>query len=168
MNFPVHWASAWRTHTRIAMSIGLLIASFSSRALARTETQSFDDEASATAAGWSGARNRDLAGPGTDFGFSASNLAGGAAAGKAGGTFPRLKFPWAYYADTTIGSVTVANPLTASGKLYFENLTFDGGIDIGWINITGDANAASFVLSDRLFPESATWTEFLRSYPRTR
>src|SRR5262245_42190287 len=109
MRLQVRRSLAWKTHARTAIWVGLVFTCSAPNQAA--ETQSFNDAPSATAAGWTGARNHDMT-LGTDFGFADSNLAGGTAAGEAGGAFPRLKFPWAYYADTDIGgTVGVTNDL---------------------------------------------------------
>jgi hypothetical protein len=100
-------------------------------ALAATESENFD----VSPADWVEFMSRDGA-LGTNFGYSATNNAGGAAlpAGEAGGTFPRTQTV-AYYADTTLGgTLSSSSVLQATGKLVLDNDDADGRIDIGWFD----------------------------------
>lgn len=113
--------------------IAIALAGIADRASA-SKTQTFDTEASAAADGWVGANNRVPA-YGTDFGWSDSNLAGGASgAGEAGGYFPRHNLPVAYYADVEIGTASLNQPLVASGKIVFFTENLDGGVRLGFFN----------------------------------
>ena len=113
----------------IACVSGLMMASV---ALAATEMQSFDSEAAAAAAGWMGSNNRD-AGSGCDYGWSDSANAGGTA-GEAGGDFARYGTS-NWYADTTIGTLTLDDPMAASGTFRLVDPgSWIGGQVIGWFN----------------------------------
>lgn len=117
-----------------------LVISFSSDAplLTATETQNFDSEADAVAAGWTGLLNRDVDQT-TDYGFSDSNKAG-ASAGEGGGAVPFRTNELTYYADTSIGILnTATDVISASGRLTIDATTdgYDGGMEIGFFN-TGD------------------------------
>jgi hypothetical protein len=119
-----------------------IIASFAAACVALTtvparaalEYQYFNDEPGATAAGWTGLGNRNVA-TGNDFGFSNTNNAGGVSGpGEIGGLMPRTNTPFNYYADLAVGNLSLANPLTASGRIVFETQTLDGSIRVGWFN----------------------------------
>ena len=101
------------------------------------ESQTFDTEASAIAAGWTESNSRVAP---NDFGFSDSNNAEGASGkGEAGGAFPRYGGnPHSYYADTT---VLRGNPpsdlnvdLRATGRLKYQNVNADGEFYFGWFD----------------------------------
>jgi len=96
--------------------------------MAATESENFN---SAAPAGWGGNLNVN-AGLGTNFGYSATTNAGGTS-GEAGGYFPRTQTA-AYYGDVTIGALSSAVELHASGKISFENINSDNGIDLGWFD----------------------------------
>ena len=102
-----------------------------SAAHGETETQSFDSAESAAAAGWV-AVNTTV--EGNDYGWSDSANAGGVV-GEAGGTVARAT-TIDYYADTSIGELTLDDFMTASGKFLVTNLSADysGGQAIGWFN----------------------------------
>lgn len=72
-----------------------------------------------------------------DFGFSASNFAGGASPGELGGLMWRVEDSHedmqAYYADD-VGTLTLENHLSASGKMSAKRFTTDSGVMIGWFN----------------------------------
>ena len=77
------------------------------------ETQTFDSEASAASSGWIANEegqnpDRDCDGCETDLGWKNSNFAGGVAAGEGGGLTHRSGgLPIGFYADTTIGELTL-------------------------------------------------------------
>jgi hypothetical protein len=101
---------------------------------ALTESQKFSSESGAASAGWTGADNRN-ASYGTNFGFSNTNNIGAPnTVGEAGGVFPRRVSPHAFYADTSIGTLTLATRLEATGKIVFYQDNLDGGMKIGWFN----------------------------------
>ena len=131
------------------------------------ETQTFDSEISAEAAGWTGNMNRDD-GLGTDFGFSATDNAGGSSgAGEAGGLFPRLQTPVAFYGDTDLGGeLTLDDVLAATGKFMISNLDFDGEIWLGWFDATDSPNRTDFLGLHFREPNDATRPDFrgLASY----
>ena len=91
-----------------------------SAAHGETETQSFDSAESAAAAGWV-AVNTTV--EGNDYGWSDSANAGGVV-GEAGGTVARAT-TIDYYADTSIGELTLDDFMTASGKFLVTNLSAD-------------------------------------------
>ena len=113
---------------------GLIVSS-----VAQEETQTFDSEPSAAAAGWlaneegqNPERDCDLCE--TDLGWKSSNNAG-AAAGEGGGLLHRSgTLPIGFYADTTIGELTLEQPISASGKVYLGNLDFDGHAQFGFLD----------------------------------
>jgi len=119
--------------TIASLSIGIvLLATVSLRAA--TETQNFNSESEAANAGWIGVDNRNPS-YGTDFGFSNTNNANGASgAGEAGGVFPRRVAPHAFYGDISIGTVTLADRLEATGRVVFFQDNLDGGAKIGWFD----------------------------------
>ena len=72
-----------------------------------------------------------------DYGWRNSTNAGGAAPGEAGGTIRRGSDQFiSFYADRLLGGpLTFEDPLTASGKVDFENNQgFDGDIFLGFFN----------------------------------
>lgn len=127
--------SRFRGTKLIAIAVlSALLAVWTSGAWAASETQLFNSEASATAAGWVGVENHNPTSM-TDFGFSNTTNAGGLSlAGEAGGYFPRNKLPTGYYADTTIGALNLENPLTVTGRIVFFSENLDGGLRFGWFN----------------------------------
>lgn len=115
------------------LAVAIAVAATDS-ARAALEHQYFNNEASATAAGWTGVGNRNAT-TGNDFGFSITNNADGISlAGEVGGFLPRTSSPFAYYADTTIGGLSLSDPLNASGRIVFESMNLDGSIRFGWFN----------------------------------
>ncbi len=132
------------------------------------ETQSFDSEISAEAAGWTGnGLNRDN-NLGTDFGFSATDNAGGSSGiGEAGGFFPRLQTPVAFYGDTDLGGdLSLDDVLAATGNFMISNLDFDGEIWLGWFDATDSPNRTDFIGLHVREPNDATRPDFrgLASY----
>jgi hypothetical protein len=75
-------------------------------------------------------RSKDVGGA-HDFGFSATNYAGGAP-GEAGGTFWRSG-KYAYYADR-VGPLTLDDRLEASGKVVLRSGGPDSDMFLGWFN----------------------------------
>ena len=71
-----------------------------------------------------------------NFGFSLTDSAGGKR-GEAGGIFWRTERPFAYYADR-IGTLTLADPLTASGRVAFRAGAPDSGMYLGWFSVPAD------------------------------
>ncbi len=91
------------------------------------ESQSFDSEATAAAAGWVANEEAQKPDRNIDLGWQNSNLAGVAAAGEGGGLLHRSgTLPIAFYADPTIGEFTLDDPLSASGKVSLFFNDFDG------------------------------------------
>jgi hypothetical protein len=76
-------------------------------------------------------QDRELTGA-QGFGFSDTDYAGGAA-GELGGIFWRAKKPFAYYADK-VGSLSLDDPLSASGRIAFRVGAPDSAMCIGWFN----------------------------------
>jgi len=114
-----------------AMLVWVVCLLAAGAAYGETETQSFDSDASAAAAGWV-AVNTTV--EGNNYGWSDSANAGGAN-GEAGGTVARATTT-DYYADTSIGVLTLDDFMTASGKFLVTNLSpdYSGGQAIGWFN----------------------------------
>ena len=87
---------------------------------------------------WDGSNNRktyrtaEAAGV-QNFGFSNTNVAGGAAAGEIGGTLWRTEGPVASYADP-VGPLTLKDHLVARGKVAFPVGSPDSGMLFGWFN----------------------------------
>jgi len=110
-----------------ALAPGLVLSGGSAWATI-IETQTFDTEAGAAAAGWvevntSGGSGLD------DYGFSDTANAGGTA-GEAGGTVQRGDLA-GYYADTTLGgTLDRSDAIEASGLLDVTNIgsAFNGGV----------------------------------------
>ncbi|MEM8872833.1 MAG: putative Ig domain-containing protein [Planctomycetota bacterium] len=94
-----------------------------------TRTNTFDDANN----GWAGFHNDD-AGLGTDFGWQSANVAGGDAAGEGGGHFSRAaEVNW--YADSDIGTLTLADDLAFSTNLTVEgSVTPDNEVQLGWFD----------------------------------
>lgn len=98
------------------------------------ETQTFEGEASAAAAGW--LANDEASSPdrNIDLGWKDSSNTTGVA-GEGGGTIHRSgMLPVGFYADTTIGDLTLNDSFEASGTLYLENTDFDGEMHIGFFD----------------------------------
>jgi hypothetical protein len=105
-------------------------------AWAVVESQTFDDAASTTAAGWAGYVPAGVTG--VDLDFRNTNNAGGVP-GEAGGWIPSRTTDIAYYADITLAdNPTQADVITASGRLVVPtiNAGFDGGFEFGFFDST--------------------------------
>ncbi|HSU67049.1 MAG TPA: hypothetical protein VLJ39_09270 [Tepidisphaeraceae bacterium] len=94
--------------------------------------------------GWAAAGNRSSyqakdVGGAHDFGFSDTNIAGGAAAGEVGGTFWRNDW-WGWYGDR-VGHLTLANRLEAHGRVKLVVGAPDSDMCFGWFH-PGDTDAA--------------------------
>jgi hypothetical protein len=88
--------------------------------------------------GWDGSGNRTEFEEGMptgyhDFGYSADTHFAGGRPGEFGGTFWRLTKGYGYYADK-IGTLTLNDPLEASGKVVLQIGTPDSEIAFGWFN----------------------------------
>lgn len=119
---------------------------------AQTETQTFDSEGSAESAGWifneegqsterykegetEGNRCREDAPCETNLGWKDSNFAGGADAGEGGGLVHRSGgLPIGFYADTSIGALTLDMPFSASGKVSLVNMNANGHYHFGFFD----------------------------------
>ena len=111
------------------------LAAMCPAAMAQTETQTFDNEAGAAAAGWLANEVAQDPVRNIDLGYKASNIAGGAAAGEGGGLLHRsFGLPIGFYADTTIGELTLDMPFMAAGKVALQNIDFDGHAYLGFFN----------------------------------
>jgi hypothetical protein len=98
-----------------ALAAALMSASATWSVAAVMESQTFDSEAGAAAAGWTGLNNTTPPGP-QDYGWRSSVNAGGAA-GEAGGNFTDGDNVVSYYADLTLNGTLTGQQLDASGKL---------------------------------------------------
>jgi len=117
-----------------------------------TKTQDFESEAAAAAAGWVGSDNTV---EGNSYGWSDSDNAGGAA-GEAGGVFARAGVN-DYYADTSIGTLTLDDSMAASGRLLLTNVQdFTGGQCLGWFNNDEPIARRSNNLCIRFHEETST------------
>ena len=119
----------------------LLMMSFvTSVAHGQTETQFFDSEADASASGWA-ATNVDPTPPpdgtGSDLGWKDSMLAGGSAGG-GGGIFSRGRMETRYADLTLAGVLTLDDQMHASGKIWLENINYDGSFGIGFFDSSAD------------------------------
>ncbi len=74
---------------------------------------------------------------GFDFGWSASNLAGGAEAGELGGLFSgSMNASSHYFGDLEIGEVSRFDRIEISGRFVVEeNLEWEGWLHIGFVNL---------------------------------
>ncbi len=96
--------------------IGAISVSVGGGVYAANETQVFDDAGSAAAAGWTEHNSRD---GGNDFGFSATDNTGGVSgAGEAGGFMIRSGVQ-TYYADTSIGLLSLDQPISYAGEFAY-------------------------------------------------
>ena len=143
----------------LAIAVGFLSVCVASA----TETATFDTEASTAAAGWAGVgpfNSPDPPTPGidTDAGdvntggnftvlswLNSANAAG--AAGEVGGQFSRSELT-AGFADLDLGGeLAIAAGLHATGKIYANNVSFDGGWQVGFFDQgaigTGDFTSSS-------------------------
>lgn len=139
-----------RTIALVVLTGVVILSSSDSPLLAATETQNFDSEADAVAAGWTGLLNRDVDQT-SDYGFSDSNNTGGSS-GEAGGVIPFGTDELTYYADTSIGTLnTASDVLSASGRLTVTETAIgvNGGIEIGFFSTsdteTQNSGVKSFV-----------------------
>ena len=145
--------------TLIIIALGTcLVLTMSAVARAQvSETQTFDTEASATAAGWTEFGSRDAP---FDYGFSNTNNAEGASgSGEAGGTIARGEGVNAYYADLTLGgSSDLSLDLHATGRLKFRQDDYDGETYLGWFDsAVADANDEDYI-GGRIFePRNGLW-----------
>ncbi|MCH8046848.1 MAG: PEP-CTERM sorting domain-containing protein [Planctomycetes bacterium] len=126
----------------LALGTGLLLTMSPAARAQAFETQSFDSEASASAAGWTEFQSRDAP---FDYGFSNTNNAeGDSGSGEAGGTIARGAGLNAYYADLTLGgSSDLSLDLHATGRLKIRDVDFDGEMYLGWFD-SAVAEAAGF------------------------
>lgn len=121
----------------------------------QAETQTFDTEATASAAGWteSGSRINNF-----DFGFSATNNAEGTAAGEGGGRIARSE-PLGYYGDLTVGGTSDLNvDLNASGRLKFQDSAYDGEFFFGYFDkAAAEGNNNSYLGIHVREPRDGVW-----------
>lgn len=96
----------------------------------RAETETFDTQESVTANGWVEFQSRENQ---FDFGFSATNNAGGAGAGEGGGLMARSG-PRGYFADVSDTRRDLSNDLVASGRIKWQDQNFDGEWFFGWFD----------------------------------
>jgi hypothetical protein len=106
------------------------------------ESQTFDSEASAIAAGWTEQESRD----GTnEFGYSATSNAGGAP-GEGGGFLARIggnpggDGNQGLYGDVYSGGVSMTQNLSATGLMSLNATAGDGSFFFGWLNAVAPAN----------------------------
>jgi hypothetical protein len=110
---------------------------------AQEETQTFDSEESAATDGWmfneEGQNPERICRDGelceTNLGWKDSDIAGGADAGEGGGLVHRSgTLPVGFYADTTIGELTLDMPISASGKVSLVNINANGHYHFGFFD----------------------------------
>lgn len=140
----------------MALSTGLLLTmSGMARAQALEETQTFNDEAAAIAAGWTefGSRINNF-----DFGFSSTNHAEGTASGEGGGRIARSE-PLGYYGDLTIGDVNdLSIDLHATGRLKFQDSNYDGEFFFGFFDKDqAEANNTDYLGIHVREPRNGLW-----------
>ncbi len=104
-----------------------------------TNLETFDTAALAACDGWVEFLSRSN---GFNFGFTNSQLAGGANIGEAGGLFTR-KTNGAYYADIFPGALTLNDNISASGKIIVPVLPFDNEVRIGHMQILATPTSAN-------------------------
>ena len=99
-------------------------------ATATSTIENFDSDP-----GWTGSNNTGFGN--NNYGFSNTNNAGGAA-GEAGGAVSSRTTQTTFYADTSIGTLSQQQSLSATGRLTNVGGTsgFDGGFEIGWFDST--------------------------------
>ena len=141
-----------------AMSIAALMTVTSAQA-AVLETQTFDTEAAATAAGWTQV--------GTSSAYSNTDFTGGTSpAGEAGGALNAVSATRDYYADTTLGgTIALTEDLQASGEFrlrqssnnaesgfvgFFDTTATNFGNSVGFILLDGGATDSRIRASARL------------------
>jgi hypothetical protein len=117
------------------------------------ESQSFDSQAAATAAGWTEQESRDGS---NEFGYSSTANAGGQL-GEGGGFLARIggnpggDGNQGLYGDLFGSGVSMTSSLTASGKMSLNATTGDGSFFFGWLNAATPANDdyhLGFVISE--------------------
>ena len=98
------------------------------------EVQVFDSAAAAATSGWQASAATDN---GNNYGFSNTNNTGGSSpAGEAGGTIARTT-NLSYYADTSVGALSLNTAISASGELDFNSpANFNNNIRIGHFDST--------------------------------
>lgn len=102
--------------------------SLSSESLSYVEImETFDTADSAAANGWTGSGNRSN---GMNFGWISGGLGSG---GAAGGVFIRAT-DINYFADTSVGTLSMTGRLRLAGTLQLNNLNHDGAFCIGYFN----------------------------------
>ena len=139
------------TIRKAACSLFMALLAFT-HVQAQTETQTFASAESAEAAGWifnsegqsterymegeiEENRCREDAPCETDLGWKPSNFAGGADDGEGGGLVHRSGgLPVGFYADTTIGELSLDMPITASGKVSLVNMNANGHYYFGFFD----------------------------------
>ncbi|HKI68847.1 MAG TPA: hypothetical protein VKA67_04610, partial [Verrucomicrobiae bacterium] len=108
-------------------------------AITNTECQTFDTQSSASAAGWVEDNSRNYR---QNYGFSNSGNASGSA-GEAGGVFYRTNFLTSY-ADTSIGTLTLNDYISADGKLFIAKpSTNNADAWVGFFNSTSTGTNTS-------------------------
>ena len=142
-----------------ALGTGLVLTMSAVARAQGLETQTFNSEASAIAAGWTEFGSRDNP---FDYGFSNTNNAEGASAGEAGGTFARGNDQPAYYADLTLlGSSDLGLDLNATGRIKWQDANFDGEMYFGWFNrAEAEANVRDYIGLRFAEPRNGLWRVF--------
>lgn len=98
------------------------------------EYQSFNSAVSAGAAGWSG--NAAATTAPNNFGYSNTSFAGGSA-DEFGGTVSRGAANRGYYADTTVGTIDMAQDLYATGMINLYNgSAANNTFYLGWLDLS--------------------------------
>ena len=139
----------------MALSTSLLLTISGTARAQLLETQTFDSEASASAAGWTefGSRINNF-----DFGYSSTNHAEGTASGEGGGRIARSE-PLGYYADLTLGDVNdLSIDLHATGRLKFQDSNYDGEFFFGFFDKDqAEANNTDYLGIHVREPRNGLW-----------
>lgn len=126
-----------RFPTTLLASAFLLLMSGHAEAANATRTENFD-----AGLGHFSSANGNTSGN-NNFGLSNSSLAGGSA-DELGGTFARTAGSTnAFVADTNLGGVlSKGEDLVLSGKMYLDNISWDGAMFVGFFNTGIDSKAS--------------------------
>jgi hypothetical protein len=102
-------------------------------------SEDFSSEAQAAIDGWVGYMNTSN---GENYGWSGTQNSGGSSAGEAGGNFVRYT-NLSYYADITVGPLTLNDYISASGNLYIAPPSPNAAFDICYFNTNNPPGSPS-------------------------
>ncbi|HEY1790541.1 MAG TPA: hypothetical protein VGJ73_20505 [Verrucomicrobiae bacterium] len=102
-------------------------------------SEDFSSEAQAAIDGWVGYMNTSN---GENYGWSGTQNSGGSSAGEAGGNFVRYT-NLSYYADITVGPLTLNDYISASGNLFIGPASPNAAFDICYFNTNNPPGSPS-------------------------